>query len=508
MEGRDAAALLRPGHGHVARRPGEHASDAGVRRRLGGVHARTLRDARRERRRRALQAGRAARYASERRGRPRHRLGPGPVRGTHLPAHHGTRRDRLAYLARVFAAWRVLRRDAAQLRRRRRHVHFQARGREPDSAPPDPAGDVGALAARTNGDDGRQHRCRAVFPAARARQRRHVARVSELAVPRPRQPAHERRVAMVPEQERLRHSALLRRGKGCARTRRPGFFGLEERLGRGRALPRSEGDGVAHRSGPRKRRLEQCVHGRRGFLTMRLVLVLAALTSAVALIGGTQPSLGASPHFFDDDPLFSSPDTQDAPEARAYDIDLAADLVLNTFSHRGDGRFGIRAENVNTIDEVPDSSWFTNRIGARAISVDELMRGPNTGDGPAPGRWTVIRPKSAGFAPGFTVQDSRGEVWFITLDPKSEPNAATGAIAVAVRLFWALGYNQVESYLATVKPTDLTVGEKATIAQPGGHSRRMTMHDVQRVLARGARGPDGSYRVLAGRSVPGRVLGG
>ena len=29
-----------------------------------------------------------------------------------------------------------------------------------------------------------------------------------------------------------------------------------------------------------------------------------------------------------------------------------------------------RAQNINTIDEVPDSSWFTNRIGAAPLSAD------------------------------------------------------------------------------------------------------------------------------------------
>src|SRR6202789_3514258 len=30
------------------------------------------------------------------------------------------------------------------------------------------------------------------------------------------------------------------------------------------------------------------------------------------------------------------------------------------------------AVNVNSLDEVPDSSWFTNRIGVRPISTEEV----------------------------------------------------------------------------------------------------------------------------------------
>ena len=34
-----------------------------------------------------------------------------------------------------------------------------------------------------------------------------------------------------------------------------------------------------------------------------------------------------------------------------------------------------QAPNANSLDEVPDSAWFTNRLGARAVDLDELSRG-------------------------------------------------------------------------------------------------------------------------------------
>ena len=212
--------------------------------------------------------------------------------------------------------------------------------------------------------------------------------------------------------------------------------------------------------------------------------------------------------FLDDDPIAREPDTRDASDVREWEIDLATDLVINTFSRPGDPRLGTRALNVNTIDEVPDSSWFTNRVYARPLGLQELRRGPNTIDGPAPGAWTVIRPKSAGFAPGFTIRDSKGEVWFITFDPIGSPRAATGAIAVASRLFWALGYHQVESYLATLDPDSLSIADTAMTPRQYGHQRKLTMKDVQRVLDRAAGNADGTYRVLAGRALPGRTIGG
>jgi hypothetical protein len=213
-----------------------------------------------------------------------------------------------------------------------------------------------------------------------------------------------------------------------------------------------------------------------------------------------------SPRFLDDDPLQKEPESQDASGAEERDIDLEADLVINTFSRPGDPTRHVPARNVNSIDEVPDSSWFTNRIYARPLTIEELRRGPNTITGPARGKWTVIRPKESGIAPGFTVRDEKGEVWFLSFDHEDHPIAATAAIAVATRIFWALGYNQVESYLTYVRREDLVVAPDAEMKTRAG-KRRMKMSDVDNVLRNVAQGEDGAYRVLAGRALPGKVIG-
>jgi hypothetical protein len=168
----------------------------------------------------------------------------------------------------------------------------------------------------------------------------------------------------------------------------------------------------------------------------------------------------------------------------------------------------VRARNVNTIDEVPDSSWFTNRILARPLSVDQAARGPLTGTAPATGTWSVVRPKQAGFAPGFTMNDAKGETWFVSFDGKGHPEAATGAILVANKIFWALGYWQVENYLISVRPDQLAIADSATVTPPSGKRRQMRFSDLEDVLRRADRAADGSYRAVAARAVAGRPLGG
>src|SRR4030095_14681581 len=128
-------------------------------------------------------------------------------------------------------------------------------------------------------------------------------------------------------------------------------------------------------------------------------------------------ALGANPRFYTDDPIDRIVDSQDASGVQERDINLLYDTVENSVAWPGDHTPDVRAQNLNTVDEVPDSNWFTNRLGVRAVTVDELLKGPDTGTGPAPGKWTVIAAKNDGITPGFTVRDSSGQVWYLKFDP-------------------------------------------------------------------------------------------
>src|SRR5262245_31628695 len=214
-----------------------------------------------------------------------------------------------------------------------------------------------------------------------------------------------------------------------------------------------------------------------------------------------------SPRFYSDDPISREPDPEDASGAQPEDIGLAYDLSYNLFVTASRTPSNKRARNINTIDEVPDSSWFSNRIGSRALTADEITRGPNVGAPPAPEKWTIIREKSSGYAPGFTARDANGETWFISFDPPSNPKGATAAMVIANKLFWALGYNQVETFLTKIDPRRLEIDPKATARRPNGKRTPFTQSDLAAVLERAARNSDGTYEAAAARLLPGKVLG-
>jgi hypothetical protein len=231
-----------------------------------------------------------------------------------------------------------------------------------------------------------------------------------------------------------------------------------------------------------------------------LVTVLVLATGLVAA--------GTGRKFYPDDPLARDVDSQDASGVQARDIDLVYDTLENSFSWPGDRTPNVRAQNVNTLDEVPDSTWFTNRAGARPMTVDELLKGADATAGPAAGSWHVVSAKGDGVTPGFTVRDAAGVVWFLKFDPPGYRGMATGTEVVVSKLFWALGYHVPEVHLASMRPEQLTIDEAATITPPNGNRRRFNRSDIGRLLQSAHRDADGSYRVIASKALDGRPVGG
>jgi hypothetical protein len=242
------------------------------------------------------------------------------------------------------------------------------------------------------------------------------------------------------------------------------------------------------------------------FTRSRTAVLLALSAGAIGLF--TAGASMQAPKFYPDDPIAREPESQDAAKAAPYDESQIYELLFNLFVNSGHQASGLRAKNLNTIDEVPDSSWFTNRIGTRPITADELSRGPILGAPPDPSKWVIIREKISGAHPGFTARDAKGETFFLEFDPPYFKEGATGAVEVATKIFWALGYNQVESFVTTLDPKKTTVDPKATIRRPNGKRTPFTQDDVDVILENVARNADGTYRIVAGRLLPGKILGG
>jgi hypothetical protein len=239
------------------------------------------------------------------------------------------------------------------------------------------------------------------------------------------------------------------------------------------------------------------IQGVRGFIA--LLLLGAGLSGAFSAAG---------PRFYDDDPLWEEPNSQDASGVQPWDIDLAWDMVENLFGNPGDRTADTRAVNINTVDEVPDGAWFTNRLGARAMTAAEVARGANTGSNPTEAAGTIVSAKSDGVTPGFTIRDASGETWFVKLDPPGWPGMATGTEVVVAKLLWALGYHTPEYFIARMPEEGWVIEPGALITPPGANPRPLLQSDIGFLLRQAARNADGTYRVIASRRLPGTPLGG
>lgn len=169
-------------------------------------------------------------------------------------------------------------------------------------------------------------------------------------------------------------------------------------------------------------------------------------------------------------------------------------------------RGGTPALDVNAFGQVIDSTWFENRIGKGRLTLDELRRGPNTDDGPAPGKLTVIRGKMEGATPGLVLRDTRGVTFVTKFDPAAYPGLASGAEIITTKVLWAAGYNVPQNHVGFLDTARL---ELAPDAYTRGEFGRVPLDEARLgdLIAHVNPFADGRARALYSRVLPGRIIG-
>ena len=233
---------------------------------------------------------------------------------------------------------------------------------------------------------------------------------------------------------------------------------------------------------------------------MRVCLVSLLILAAT--------SFSEAQRFLPDDPVLVDEDRLPIPKPRARKGSQISDFMRNSMRPGPSSGDMTPAENVNTLGEVPDSSWFTNRMSRRTMSISELLRGPNQTDGPDTFHpWTVISAKSEGITPGFTIRDHTGEMYFVKFDPLGHAQLATSAEVICTKFFHAFGYHVPENHIARIRLQDLEIGPKARITDEKGLKRKMVFRDLEAIFLKIPRLADGSVQALASRRLPGEPLG-
>jgi hypothetical protein len=168
------------------------------------------------------------------------------------------------------------------------------------------------------------------------------------------------------------------------------------------------------------------------------------------------------------------------------------------------------ATNVNALDEVPDSSWFVNRLGQRRMTAEEVTRGscdermldPNAPDG----TWTIDKGKDNGANPGFRVNIKGLGKFMLKADPAGEPDRATGATAVASRIYHAVGYYSACDTVVYFRPSLLRLQPGLTVTNNEGVTSPFDQATLDRML-KGAARRNGLVRMVASSWLPGKPLG-
>src|SRR5262245_5135540 len=139
------------------------------------------------------------------------------------------------------------------------------------------------------------------------------------------------------------------------------------------------------------------------------------MATALCVAGVTVTVSTETPRFYPDDPIAREPESQSASGATPYSIQSMYEMTYNLFvtaGHKPSGARAARAGDLNSIDEVPDSSWFINRLGPYRtgqprVTPDAIVRGPIVGAPPDPSHWVLLGEKTAGVHPGFRARDAR-----------------------------------------------------------------------------------------------------
>lgn len=167
-----------------------------------------------------------------------------------------------------------------------------------------------------------------------------------------------------------------------------------------------------------------------------------------------------------------------------------------------------QASNCDAFGNVPNSSWFTNRMGSRNITLEEFARGPNKSHGPdTSGTWIITRAKSQEVTHGFNIKDMHGENYVIKFDPPGYGELASGAEVVSTKLFYAAGFNTPENYIVYFDPKILKISDNVRFTDHKGRRRSMNDRDLIEILQRAEIGKNGLIKAPASKYIKGALLG-
>jgi hypothetical protein len=170
------------------------------------------------------------------------------------------------------------------------------------------------------------------------------------------------------------------------------------------------------------------------------------------------------------------------------------------------------AVNVNAFDEVPDSAWFENRLGAGKLAREELLRGACTpeevldAEAAAPESWLIDQGKANGASAGFRIKVEGRRKYMLKTDTKEQPERPSAASAIGAAIYHAVGFNTSCEQVVYLDPRILKLAPGLKVTDNTGVTRPFDQAALARVLG-GATHRDGLVRLQASAWLPGYLIG-
>jgi hypothetical protein len=170
------------------------------------------------------------------------------------------------------------------------------------------------------------------------------------------------------------------------------------------------------------------------------------------------------------------------------------------------------ARNVNAFDEVPDSAWFTNRIGKKKIPLEELTRGackpedvldPDTAK---QGDYVIDQGKPNGASPGFRIKVGGKKKYMFKTDFVKEPERPSAAAVIGTNIYHNVGFNTSCEQVVYADPKIFELKPGLKVTANDGVTRPFDKKALEKVVSEAGKKGD-KRRFQASAWLGGYLLG-
>jgi hypothetical protein len=189
-----------------------------------------------------------------------------------------------------------------------------------------------------------------------------------------------------------------------------------------------------------------------------------------------------------------------APLSRAFSVEVSGEAV-----------------NVNSLDEVPNSSWFTNRprtaraegeaarAGAPgACKPDDVLPAP---DQVPDGAWVIDHGKDNGSTPGFRIHVPGKGLYMLKADDEGKPERASAASVIGAAFYHAIGFYTTCEQIVVLRRAQLALSPGLTVVDNDGVSHPFDERALDKVLASTTQLPGHLVRMQASKWLSGLAIG-